>query len=334
MIEGHGDDLYLYPKGTIRTNFSSNIHTNTDIDGLKTFLAQHLDCITTYPEPEPFTLEQQIAIKEGIQPENVVVTNGATEAIYLLAQAFHGNKSTIIQPTFSEYASACRMHRHKICDNGDIVWLCNPNNPTGEVMSREQLADSLALQDILYIIDQAYEDYTSEPLLTDDEAVCLGNVALIHSMTKRYGIPGLRLGYVVADTPIIQRIREVRQPWSVNAMALCAGQYLINQPIPINTEKLLVNAQALWHKLNDIKEIEMQPTQTNFMLGRISTGTAAELKMWLISKYGILIRDASNFEGLSPQHFRIAAQEEKDNNILVNAIKEYIHIRNNKEDKS
>lgn len=332
MIQGHGDDLYLYPKGAIKTNFSSNIYVHNNIDRLKTFLANHLDCLATYPEPEPYTLEQMIAKREGITPDNVVVTNGATEAIYLLAQAFQGNKSTILQPTFSEYASACHINRHKLCDDGDIVWICNPNNPTGEVMSREQLADHLSFQDVLYIIDQAYENYTSEPLLTDSEAVSLGNVAIIHSTTKRHGVPGLRLGYVVADTLITERIRKVRQPWSVNAMAICAGEYLVNQDA-VDTTNLLKEAQELWHMMNSIDGIEMTPTKTNFMSGRILTGTAAELKMWLVSRHGLLIRDASNFEGLTPQHFRIAAQSREDNRQLADAVKEYINIRKDKVNK-
>ena len=331
MIQGHGDDLYLYPQGAVRHNFSSNIPKPADLQGLKTFLADQLDCITTYPEPEPYTLEQLIADREGIAPDNVVVTNGATEAIYLLAQAFQGSKSTIPQPTFSEYASACRINRHKIGDNGDIVWLCNPNNPTGLVMTRDDLGDRLAIQDILYVIDQAYENYTAEPLLTDAEAVALGNVALIHSMTKQYGVPGLRLGYVVADSLITERILQVRQPCVVDALALCAGTYLGGQRPTVDTAGLLDRTQTLWKMLNGIDGIEMTPTKTNFMLGRITTGTAAELKAWLVGKYGILIRDASNFEGLTPQHFRVATQSEDENHLLATAIQTYIHIRKRKE---
>lgn len=323
MIQGHGDDLYLYPEGEVKINFSSNIPAHADLSDLKQYLASQLDCIGSYPEPEPYALERLIAEKEGIDPQCVSVTNGATEAIYLLAQAFRGNKSTIIQPTFSEYAAACRIHRHKIGERGDIVWLCNPNNPTGRVMDRDELAALVANPDVLYIIDQAYEDYTSEPLLTDGEAVALQNVALIHSMTKQYCVPGLRLGYVVAEAPICDRIREVRQPWSVNALAIKAGMYLVTHRHPASPTDLLQRAQRLWQGLNAIEGVEMMPTLTHFMLGSVSKGTALQMKLWLIAHHGILIRDASNFEGLSPRHFRVAAQSEEENDRLVAAVKEY-----------
>ena len=109
MLHGHGDDIYKF--SNIKANFSSNILSKTDLSGLYAYLAKRMECLTTYPEPEPSCLEAQIAATYGIQPDEVCVTNGATEAIYLTAQAFRGMKSYVLQPTFSEYADRSEERR-------------------------------------------------------------------------------------------------------------------------------------------------------------------------------------------------------------------------------
>ena len=119
MIEGHGDDIYRYDD-LVKMNFSSNVYQHTDLTALKEYLKDSFDLISNYPEPQPRSLERLIALKEGISPEAVLVTNGATEAIYLIAQHFHGSASVIPQPTFNEYADACRQCHHIISyENND-----------------------------------------------------------------------------------------------------------------------------------------------------------------------------------------------------------------------
>jgi len=106
MIEGHGDDLYRYDADMVRMNFSSNVYPHADHTALKEHLSAHLDMIKHYPEPRTRSLEKLIALKLGLSSESVMVTNGATEAIYLIAQMLHHSASVIPQPTFSEYADA------------------------------------------------------------------------------------------------------------------------------------------------------------------------------------------------------------------------------------
>ena len=310
MIKGHGDDLYLYDD--IRINFSSNIFSHADLSGLKAYLATRMDVIASYPEPEPYSLESMLASQLGIGEQCVMVTNGATEAIYLVAQAFNHCHPVIHEPTFTEYASASTRSQ----GSTDIHFICNPNNPTGKA---EQIT---FLDDALYVIDQAYENYTLQPMLRDAETVRSHNVILLHSMTKRYCIPGLRLGFVTAHPNIIERLRQYRQPWSVNALAIEAGKYLLTHGIPNFPEihQYLAEAEQLWKKLNALDGVQMFPTDTTFMLGKVSGMTAAELKERLARNYNMLIRDASNFNGLSPYHFRVATQRRDENDMLVEAI--------------
>ena len=109
MIQGHGDDAYRYAR-PIRANFSSNVYGHVDLEPLKAHLRERLDAIGNYPEPEPYRLESALAGLLGLDPAYILVTAGATEAIYLVAHAFQGSRSTILQPTFSEYADACRLY--------------------------------------------------------------------------------------------------------------------------------------------------------------------------------------------------------------------------------
>ena len=323
MIEGHGDDLYRYEN--IKMNFSSNIYNGTDLSALETYLSSRMAVVRSYPEPSAASLEQMIARECGINPDEVLVTSGAVDAIYLIAQAYrHEGTCHILQPTFREYEDACHVFGYQQSNEGALCWLCNPNNPTGDVMAVE---DVLALAGLhrLLIVDQSYEDYTMAPLLQPADVVGQDNIILLHSMTKRYAVPGLRLGYVTASSAIIRRLREQYRPWAINALSLEAGKWLVQRgetAIP-DLPSYLAETQRLRTMLNGIEGIETLDTQTNFFLCTIASATAAQLKEYLAREHGILIRDASNFTGLTPHHFRIATQSPAENDTLATAIMNY-----------
>ena len=322
MIQGHGDDRYRFQR-EIRADFSSNVYSHVDLEPLKAHLRAHLDVIGRYPEPEPYTLEKALAVRLGIDPAAVCVTAGSTEAIYLIAHAFAGSRSTILQPTFSEYADACRLYGENRAAERAIFWLCNPNNPTGTVIPKEQLIQAIEENPkTVFVIDQSYGFFTREPLLSAAEAVRYPNVIQLHSMTKRYAMPGIRLGYITASPALIERIRAVRMPWSVNALAIEAGLYLCAHPDTaiIDLPALLTETQRLRDHLNAIPGLTAEPTQTHFFLCRLASVRAADLKQRLAEDYGILIRDASNFEGLDEHCFRIATQTPDENDLLADAI--------------
>jgi threonine-phosphate decarboxylase len=231
------------------------------------------------------------------------------------------------RPTFSEYADACRMYGYEEApEAGAIRWLCNPNNPTGELCTTDTIK-VLSRRHRWLIIDQSYEDYTWEPLLSAHTAIDMQNVIVIHSMTKRFAIPGLRLGYIIAPSAVIDRLRANYRPWAVNALAIEAGRWLLDHEDPDYREEmklLLAQAKYLQERLRGIFGIHVYPSSTNFMLCSIQQSTAAELKEYLLSQHGFLIRDASNFEGLSACHFRIATQLPEFNDELVEAIADFV----------
>ena len=378
MLQGHGDDLYRFAR-PIRANFSSNVPGRVDLGPLKAHLQDRIGEIGHYPEPEPYTLEAALAGRLRIDPAAVCVTNGATEAIYLIAHAFARSHSAILQPTFSEYADACRLYHHLIIPGarqnlfepsegalvrknlplhqadaqikesaaadgflpsehfsasevktrscGALFWLCNPNNPTGSVVPVDKLR--AAIEDhpqTIFVIDQSYGFFTREPLLSAAEAVRHPNVIQLHSMTKRYAMPGLRLGYMTGSPTLLAHIRNFRMPWSVNALAIEAGLYLCAHPetAPIDLPALLAETRRLRERLNTLPGLTAAPTQTHFFLCRLAAHRASDLKQWLADRHGLLIRDASNFEGLDAGAFRIATQTPEENELLVEAVRQYL----------
>ena len=317
-------------------NFSSNIYQRADLTELKDYLATRLDAIGNYPEPEPKALESLIAEKLEISADMVMVTNGANEAIYLIAQLYRHWASVIPQPTYNEYADACRMFGHTISyDRNDelnilpedrIYWLCNPDNPTGNVLLKSLITHIIRKHPrYLHVIDQSYADYTLQPMLEPKEMLDCYNVMILQSLSKKYCVPGLRLGYLTASPIIIDRLRDIRQPWTVNALAIEAGKWLIeNDPKMLpDLKEYLDEAQRVKQELSEIEGLMVMDTQTHYMLVNIDWATSLELKNWLIERHGILIRDASNFHSLDDHCFRVAAQTPEENDALISAIKAY-----------
>ncbi|MDE5676612.1 threonine-phosphate decarboxylase [Phocaeicola sp.] len=336
MIEGHGDDAYKYKAITI--NFSSNVYNRVDHSGLHRYLFRQMESIRTYPEPEPCSLEKELAEQLRLLPRQVCVTNGATEAIYLIAQTFRNRTSAVLMPTFSEYADACCLHGHKVIslyslchlpEEAGLVWLCNPNNPTGEVRNKEELLACInANLQRIFVIDQSYEFFTQRPLLGAAEAAALPNVILLHSMTKRFAVPGLRIGYATGCERLLREIRLQRMPWSVNQLAIEAGHYLLRSSSDYNVDiSLLLNEkERLAQALLSIGGMEVWPSDTHYMLIRLRMGKASALKEYLATEHGILIRDASNFEGLDEHFFRIATQTPEENDKLIKCIAKWIYM--------
>lgn len=341
MIEGHGDDLHHYAR-PITANFSSNLTRWIDASPLCDHLREAIDnTLAVYPEPRPYTLEARLADRLGLSPAQVCVTNGATEAIYLIAHAFAGERSLVLQPTFSEYADACRLHGHqtrslyrlpsdgRLPSDTRMLWMCNPNNPTGSVADKDALAELVRRHaDVLFVIDQSYEAFTARPLLSAAEAAAFPNVLIIHSLTKRYAIPGLRIGYLTGAESLLRRVRECRMPWAVNGLAIAAGLFIADHPaaIPFNLPACLAETARLCGLLLTTSGVEPWETDTHFFLARLRMGTASALKEWLANEHGILIRDASNFEGLDSSFFRVSTQLPADNDRLVRAIAQWLTL--------
>ena len=340
MLFGHGDDFYNFQQ-EVKINFSSNVWHGANLENLIGHLNTQFDKITRYPDPEASTLKRILARRYEIKEDNVVVTNGSVTAFYLLAQAWKGAKSTILIPSFSEYEDACRLHEHEITyysnaedlselslKGQDFCWICNPNNPDGKLIHRNEILKLMAAnKQTTFIIDQSYVAFTTENMLKPSDLKTNKNLVLVQSISKAYNIPGLRVGYIMASPAIAERVRKYLIPWSVNAMAIEASKYILIHPaqftLPIR--KWQRETAELIYQLNKFENLEVQSTSTTFFLVRLKQGTAAALKKYLVENHGILIRDASNFHGLDETYFRISTQTSSENQQFVEALKEWFN---------
>lgn len=330
MFEGHGDDIYRYDG--IKHNFSSNIFQGFDHSALCRWLGEQVTAVANYPSPTPDATESIIADYHGVSPHSVMMTSGATDAIYLLAELFKEQRSYIVSPTFSEYEDACRQYGHSLCfgslsefDCADLIWLCNPNNPTGDVITVKNLEELMSAPELLVVMDASYADYSAVPQCSPLIFANSPNGIMIKSLTKSFAVPGLRLGYIIANPEIISRAKQLRRPWAVGGLERKSVEWLFmnRERYRIDVAMLLSEASRVREALKDL-EISAGESKTNFLLCRLPKGEACELKQWLVDNYGVLIRDASNFHGLTPRHFRIAVQRPEENDLLIEAIGKWL----------
>jgi len=332
MLEGHGDDAWKYG-APIKANFSSNVWYGELDEGLREHLSSRLGEVTHYPQVDARTVRGLAASSFGVLPGQVLVTNGATEAIYLVAQLFAGGSATILAPAFAEYEDACRMHGMQVriqawpgtAGGGfgtDLVFICNPNNPTGCSLP---LSDLLRMveedPEVLFVIDESYIEFTGATASVLPEAPV--NVLVLRSLTKSCRIPGLRVGFVVGQAEKVKQLQRLKMPWSVNQLALGAAEYIFRHPdgFVLPLERLLRETAVFRSELRGATGWMVHDSDTHYFLMETPEAfTAARLKERLVKVWGLLIRDASNFRGLGPHHFRVACQAPGDNQLLTEAL--------------
>lgn len=334
MLHGHGDDGYLYKK-KLTADFSTNVWYGGEPAGLKEYLFARWDVINKYPEVVAESLCKKVSEHHNLDTANILVTNGTTESIYLIAQANKDKTKTIVTPAFSEYEDACKMYNHQLqfCNweqlaasaniETDLFFICNPNNPTGAVFHNlEALIENNPAA--TFIVDEAFIDFTFSIHSIIQLINRYKNLVILRSLTKAFAIPGLRLGYIAAHAAIIEKLKSQKAPWTVNALAIEAGKFILDnyKTIQLPLKDLLQDKQDFIQKLQDAS-IKIYESHTHFFVAETPKGTAPELKQFLLGNFGILIRDASNFRGLGNQHFRLATLAPTQNQLLINALKEW-----------
>jgi len=245
----------------------------------------------------------------------------------------------ILEPTYGEYETTCRIagartircrakeedsFTPKIADitrlikkhHPGAIFICNPNNPTGKYLSRQWIETVIdAIGDSLLILDEAYIAFVAESWHSVD-LMTRGNVIILRSMTKDYGLPGLRLGYAVACREIVNSLRQVCPPWNVNIIAQKIGTAVLN------------NGEYLEQSLGQIQEakrfltgelsrlgFKVVPSDANYFL--VKVGSARSFRHTLL-RHGIIVRDCSSF-GL-PEYVRIAPRTMPECEKLITAI--------------
>jgi threonine-phosphate decarboxylase len=314
---------------------------------------QNAKLIRFYPDPNPVELRRSIAEyvnQPGIDEENIILGNGSIELIYMITEIFKGAfKAVVPVPSFTEYEKAAlrvggqtvyiqlpadfsmdnEAIKKAITPDTKIVSICNPHSPSGKLYGKNEVLDLVEYcqkRDVIFSIDENYIEFTDK----EQTGTMAGyvnkyeNLFVIRSVTKFYGMPGIRFGYGIAATNLIDKLLDVRQPWSINSLAGFATLAAFSDKEFIeNTKRQIKKERVLFAKLlSEIPGLQVFPSETNFLLAKITTKkfTSTKLKEEL-SKIGMLIRDCCTFVGLDNTYFRVTVRSDKDNQKLVDAIK-------------
>jgi threonine-phosphate decarboxylase len=339
MIEGHGNELAKY-KGKIKIDFSSNIINTGTNKEIFTHLSDNLNLISNYPEPDAESLKTELAKHHHLATQNFLVTNGSAEAFYLIASCFNQKQAVIFVPSFAEYQDACIAnklnYKHVSLDkintkftNCDLIWLGNPNNPDANVFTVSEIQNlCVNNKNAVVIVDEAYAELCSDFKSSIKLTKQYENLVVIKSLTKLFAIPGLRLGYIIAQEELISKFSKKLIPWSVNALAQTAGKYILKNYPKLKPElnSIFIESKRFQTKLKKIEGIHVYDSVTNYFLVKFEKNIAEKLKQILIEDYGILIRDASNFYNLDTSFIRLATQTREKNNILINILKNWKNL--------
>jgi threonine-phosphate decarboxylase len=316
---------------------------------------QQAKLIRFYPDPNPVELRSEIAkyVGQGVDAANIILGNGSIELIYMITEIFpHSFKSVIPVPSFTEYEKAAlrvgggpifvqlpenfalepESIKKAVTNDTRILCICNPHSPSGTRYSRETILDLVEFchkKDIILSVDENYIEFTGKAQDTTMAGYVkkYENLFVIRSVTKFYGMPGIRFGYGIAAENLIDKLQTVRQPWSINSLAGFATLAAFKDTEFIeNTKQTIAKERAEFAKrLSETGALHVFPSETNFLLVKILNGkiTSTALKEEM-SKQGILIRDCSTFVGLDDSYFRVTVRSTADNLKLVETLQEVL----------
>lgn len=354
MTFEHGGNIYeiarrLSCRPSDIIDLSNNINPLGPPAGLLDFLKDSISKITRLPEIDSRDAIINFAAYLAIDPDRLLAGNGTTQFIYSIPRALEIKNSIIVGPTYSDYQDALnrrgipskillsdeadafqpdleRISRH--LNHGDTAYLCNPNNPTGALIPHGRLHQFCESHPkVKFIIDESYL-----PFVTDGEKKSmiyseLSNVMVLLSISKIFGIPGLRIGFIIGNGDDLVKINRQQLPWNVNSLAQDAVRYLVDHKSLIaafieQTRIFCREQRRRFHaKLNTASQLTLFPGQTPFILIKLPNGlTAFDVRQHLARKM-ILIRNCENFRGLSDQFIRISLKTPEANRLIAAILK-------------
>ena len=343
----HGGNIYEIKRRQriAAFDFSANINPLGIPPRIKKLLSKQLKDVIHYPDPEAHRLVAALARYWKVKEENVLVGNGSTELIYLILNVFKPATVTLPVPSFTEYERAARISGSRIrfiymlesegfclnfshVDNCDMLFICNPNNPTGNLIVSNR-ADIKNIPVKRIVIDEAFMDFVpdEERYTFILEAVRSKKIIVLRTLTKFFALPGLRVGYLIAHRDIIRILKEYQMPWSVNVLAQVAAQQCLSEEAFMQRSKQLIAKERafLYERLGRIRELKLYSSLANFLLVKIKDKrlTSSCLKERLLKK-NILIRDCVNFRGLNNKYFRVAVRLRAENLKLLAALRQIV----------
>jgi threonine-phosphate decarboxylase len=331
-------------------DFSANINPLGPPPALKEKWNDFYQEITVYPDPFAEKLKQRIADREQISIDSILIGNGGAELITLVSRFLFGKKVVVVEPSFSEYEKACRVNNCEIqyhplmgphfelnldqllpsILSADALFLCNPNNPTGiqyPVSTVLSIIQECEKQNCFVILDEAFYDFLVNYQSFIPYIRKFSNLIIIRSMTKMFAIPGIRLGYLAAAPGLIAEISKYQPHWSINSIALLAGELFLQDEEFIRTTQVYISEERerlfTFFKKH---HFEMTSSQVNFYLLRDTNQIEQKNLFQFLLEKGIIPRHTYNFPGLEGKWIRFAIKRKEENSKLMEVLLEWRHL--------
>ncbi|RZN62904.1 histidinol-phosphate transaminase [Methanonatronarchaeum sp. AMET6-2] len=310
---------------------------------LKEIWSTEKEDLKYYPDSDSTNLRKKIAVEHDLEPENVIVTAGMSELIDMVGRTYVKKATPVIIPkhTYGEYEPSSRINGAEIkkammpeqevrpeeinreITQNSIVFLCNPNNPTGDLLSKNEISiimDKVNETNSLLVIDEAYHDFIQNPPRHQDFIKEKNDIIVMRTYTKAYNIPGIRVGYGLSTQKHIQNLMKTKIPWNLGDIPQRVIESLhtteAKEFMEKSRRKLIRNKKTM---LKEIEGLGLKTTRSKANFITIDVGDAASKREKLLDE-GLIVRDCSSF-GL-PRHIRVAVREKKENEKLIQALKE------------
>lgn len=306
--------------------------TNSNVVPQREGFAPNLQvALSNYPDDDCVELRDALSREFCVPQENILVTSGSNEAIYLIASYAAARENLIFEPVYGEYKKALSAYGAAVrsvfslddaeWEDDAVVWLCNPCNPTGALVAEGEL-EALARRNPkrLFIIDEAYRDFVWTEKLSQRAAI-LPNVVRLRSLTKIYDLCGARVGALVASEDWVKKIKSRQPEWSVSDIAQQAALFrMADETLKSRTREYY--AREVPRVACALREAGffVRPSCVNFFL--VECDDDESLIRFLLAR-GIVVRHTKNFAGLDGRFVRIAARSRRENDLLIASFVEY-----------
>ena len=323
-------------------DFSANINPLGMPPGVREAVVESLEQSLCYPDPFCRRLRRELAEHTGQKPEHILCGNGGADLIYRLVYALRPKKALVSAPAFAEYEEALVQTEteilfHELGENPvteaflerlspdlDLVFLCNPNNPTGLLTEKpliRKLLDRTRELGARLLLDECFLDFVPEEAAytAADLLEKYPNLVILKSFTKLFAIPGLRLGYVLcSDTELLSQMQKAGQPWAVSEPAQAAGiAALRSEGFQEQTIRLVTEERAFLKKALEDLGFHVLDGQANYLCFRAQ---GDENLTERLLREGILLRSCANYRGLGKDYYRTAVRSRKENERLLAAL--------------
>ncbi|TBR10052.1 MAG: histidinol-phosphate aminotransferase family protein [Candidatus Nitrosotenuis sp.] len=341
----HGGLYSVKSPNQTLVDFSSNVNPLGFPPSVKRLLKTGLQNIPVYPDHNSTKLRKHLSKHAKIPIGNLVIGNGATEIIYNFCQAVIDKNTPVLipVPTFGEYEAAVNLcggkieffktmdlsddvsdFIKKIPKNG-CVFVCNPNNPTGTLIPKNTMLKILRAaksRSTILFVDECFMELTQSPKESLIDHIITGNLFILQSLTKSFGLAGLRVGYGIGDKKMISILHNIKIPWNVGGLSQDAAVLALSDKrfLPKTRKVIKKEHVFLTNSISRLDGFFCFDSATNFILIKTKTKSKALQKNLL--KKNILIRDCSTFRGLDDSYIRIAIKTHKENTKLLAALEE------------